>query len=264
MSALRDRILRFADICEPNYPEEEIEFIRNCDDLNWYNTVFPYPWVNTFINMELPIEGRSENLVGVRIPALDTIVQFPSSYTDEEARMAMRLLLIEQYKESPHKYRRVKQNTTVIDIGSSEGWFGMLYCHSNNIIHMYDEEIWMKPSIKNLEEGNVVFHSELFTKDTDIDWMLDISDLKPLSTIKIDVEGAGIEVLERLGPVLKVKYPQIQAAVYHYPEEFNRTASLLKSLGYNKFYTNPGFIFYDAVEPRAPYWRRAMLFAEKE
>lgn len=262
---LRETIVRYYKLnqIEADKYLTELDSIRfdGVTDFDWINLVFPYKFVNEVRQLKIQSKRLPSGIVEVSCDG-KLKVCYPSIYTQEQCESAYRLLLIEQHVDSPHRYTKAPVGTSVIDVGCSEGIFGLMYCDSSNDLYCWDESIWMHALFETLDGRNVTFFNEFINNDTQINIQLK----KPLGCVKIDTEGSEIEVLSKLRPLIVKDKPQLQIACYHYQTEADEVYRYLRNiLGYKKVFSRDKYMTYpqDPIQ-YPPYFRNSILFTERE
>lgn len=195
----------------------------------------------------------------------------------ESQMMRARALGIYEYKKMKLFKKLVKPNMTILDIGVNKGYFSLLSAKlmkdKGNILSFEpdpDNCKWIKKSIAaNNYKSIRLFQIALFNKNgkktffkgaksghhsliknsglgsttiqtQKLDDFIDEENITKINLIKIDVEGADIEVLEGAQKLLKNQSPKLIIDIHKIDRK--KFFNLLENLSYNIFdYNNDGF-----------------------
>lgn len=234
----------------------ELERIKSLSKVDFYSLVFPYPYVDKYSSMDIEVV-RVDNLPKVNYNGKD--LYFPESMTDDEVANAVRLLLCEQDEQSPHRYRNCIKGKVLLDIGCAEGNYSLTNLENVEEIHMFDELVWHDCIHKTFKDNdNVIFHEGFVGRENPLDA---IEFDKPVTDIKIDVEGMEYEVLVSGIKLLQTYKPRLQVCTYHKKDQFVQIHNFLKSIGYRNIQSSNGYMIFPHDYNEPPYFRNGVLYA---
>lgn len=259
---LKETILRYYKL----HPELSGPYKKELDQLadaeDWYDVVFPYNWSKYDPNdLKFNIEHSDEVTVITSIKSPRWSLAFPKSYSDDDCKLAMHLLMLEQHEGSPHRYIEAPKDKAILDFGCSEGMYSNMYGDLSNDVYLFDEEYWMSAAVWNTHSSNIYFIPGLVTRDTQLNLELK----QPIGMIKVDVEGMESDILTACKDLIVKYHPVIQLATYHYHDEFTNLIKDLVNLGYKveDMESPKGFmIFPNDQNQYSPYFRKGLLIAK--
>ena len=200
----------------------------------------------------------------------DKKLYFPKNLTQETIANYYNSLLIEQDKDSPHRYETsdytVEDGDVIADIGTAEGLWALENIEKAKTAYLFEcEESWIPAIQKTFEpwkEKTIIVNKYVSgvtksNKTTLDDFFKD----KPVNFIKADIEGAEIEMLHGAKELFKQKSNlKILLCAYHRKDD---AATLEKILKQNNFKTelSKGYITHYSFP--FPYLHRGIIRGEK-
>lgn len=181
--------------------------------------------------------------------------------------------IIEQHKESPHRYLNdefnINDGDIVVDCGVAEGNFSLGIVEKVKHLYLFEaDERWIEPLEATFEpwkEKVSIIKKYVSDRDDENSISLDnyFKNMEKPNFIKLDVEGYEKKVIEGSKDILQNNNIKIVACTYHYQEDYNLIKEQLEKINY-KTSTNKGYMLfwgYDEMEP--PYFRRGVIRASK-
>ena len=252
---------------------EEISYIKKNNECKMYN----YEWSEKYKNQEIDVYEDTElNLKYVIHKGKK--LYFPKSYGYEAVKEGYRGLILEQDKESPHRYlcnRFDVKGGVFCDIGCAEAMTSL------EVIDDVDKVILFECSKEWKEALNATFlpyankvvlidkfcGDEIDTAKTTLDETIDllkITNDQPI-WVKMDVEGAELSVLKGAQKVLEnFNNVHLACTTYHNQNDdivISEFAELLK-LNYS-FSSNWIVFIYDLNGQKEPYFRHGLIYISK-
>lgn len=260
----RERLLRYLETADLDDAEDLKEFLSH----NRF-TSFPYEW------------------------ALEVNWPFPDVYWDKEKKMyyvdwngkrlywrrgdkkkgvaqCVRTLYREQYEKSPHRYvfPADMKNAVVADIGAAEGCFALDVIDRVQHIYLFEcDDVWMDPLAATFapwkEKVTIVKKYVGTGIDEDCITLDEYFTDKSLDFIKVDIEGAEIDMLSSGRETLARKVRGANVCLYHREKDEADIINLLRELGYT-CKVNPGYILYPYSEEPQGCFRRGVVQAKRK
>lgn len=233
---------------------KEIERLMSLSNLNFYNLVFPYGYIEEILEEEIEIvseDGYPTHLFK------NNKVFLPKKWSIDHCKEYIRLLKCEQHENSPHAYLK-GTGKVLLDIGCSEGIFSLMCYDDYEEIYAFDKSEWkevLSHTFKNIDnfhfiEGEVGYSNPI-----------DNLNLSEVSEIKMDIEGMEYEVLVSAENTISNCHPRLQICVYHNRDDFQLIYNLVSSFGYKDIRVSPGYMVYPHGRQEPPYFRRGVLYA---
>lgn len=194
------------------------------------------------------------------------------SFSDDDARKYVTSLLIEQDKESPHRYldemHGVYEGDVVFDIGGAEGIFALEILDNAKEIHIFEcDDEWVNALYKTFEpyQGKICIVKKFVSDSTDEksntisldDYSNEINILPDF--VKMDIEGAEIDAIRGAKKILEEKRTlRLSLCTYHRESDYDNLVGMLK--GQFNIRTNRGYmLYYDYQGDGAPYLARGVI-----
>lgn len=233
---------------------KEIERLSSLSNINFYNLVFPYEYIEEVLHEEIEIvmtDGYPTYRDG------DKDVYLPKNWSIERCRDYIRLLKCEQNPNSPHLYQSAS-GRVVLDLGCAEGIYSLRSINKCDEIYAFDSSEWKEPLSMTFKD----FHNFHFMEGS-VGYSNPIDDLnlKDVDEIKMDIEGMEYEALVSAENTIITYHPKLQICVYHGRDDFQLIYNLISSFGYTNITTSPGYIVYPHGKQEPPYFRRGILYA---
>lgn len=200
---------------------------------------------------------------------------FQKGVQEKSVRFQYNQLLIEQDKESPHKYllnkdRLPDADDVVADVGTAEGIFSLDIVESVKKIYMFEcNPDWIEPlkrTFSPYKDKIEIVEKYIGGKDSDEMVTLDtfFKD-KDITYIKADIEGYEEDMLRGGTQTYKGKIRKTLLCTYHLPDAEKIISSRLKEYGFSyKFNPNYCLFFYHMDDFKYPRVRRGVVFGYKE
>lgn len=253
--------------CGDKEIEEVIEYLRN-HSLDFFN----YSFVEKY--------KTSEIFIGTEHGLFFTIHKgkklfFSKEYdTEQKAREYYLLLIIEQDKDSPHRYLtetfQIPDGAVVIDAGAAEGTFSLDIIDKVEKIYMFEpDRNWVDALQYTFEKymDKVVIVNKGVSDYTN-DGMTTIDAVvkeEKIDFIKMDIEGEEYYALQGAEKLLG-KSPDVKCDICTYHQEFAYEAikNKLEEFGFQTTHSK-GYMWYAEHfnEMRPPVLRRGLIRAEK-
>lgn len=195
---------------------------------------------------------------------------FPDSFLLSQINDYYYFLLMEQDLNSPHAYFNenfvINKEATFVDVGAAEGLITLEYmdCVPRGIVIEYDTE-WLN-ALNNtfqLYKNKISIIPKLCSNDSGIGKIMlkDVLEDGGIYTIKIDVEGMEMEVLEGLKGVCLKAGSQLLICAYHTQVAEKEICTFLdfNNISYSH---SDGFILSTWGGYREPYLRHGLIRAQ--
>lgn len=184
-------------------------------------------------------------------------------------------LLIEQDKDSPHRYLNeqfsIEPNCVVADIGAAEGIFGLSIIQNSKKIYLFETDSeWIEAlnaTFYPWVDKVVIINKFVSDKNDETNLTLDkfSKDQKvSFDFIKIDVDGAETALLKGCHEILSTAQKiKIAICTYHKSEDEELFKNVFKNYGVSVVTSSGYMIFYYDPNLSAPYLRRGLLRGTK-
>lgn len=185
------------------------------------------------------------------------------------------ILEAEQYDGSPHLYitdtHKVEQGDVVVDVGTCEGNFGLLYIDIVSKLYLVEcDATWteaLKLTFEPYKDKVVFVNKFLADRDTDNSITLDslLAQEDEIHFLKMDIEGAETGALLGGIDVLKRSNAKISVCAYHRECDEKYIRFILESLGYQTSVSEGYMVFYnnDKEFDKKMDFRRGVVYARK-
>ncbi len=275
VESLREKI----NLCFKLFPSAKKNFAKEIEFINTqskadikFSYILPYEFVFDYDSSKVQV--LKDDASGLHYVMHNGKKLFYSSDHTNPAKVAFtyNCICIEQDLRSPHRYLtesfNVNEGDTVLDIGAAEGNFALdVVEKAGRLILFETDEKWIealqhtfepwkeKVTIINKFVSNVDNHKCITLKrlfnETKIDF------------IKMDVEGAEVEILESSEDILKDAHDlKLAVCTYHTSADKDSVESSLNKCGYTCEPT-PGFMLFLYSHLTPPYFRKVLLRATK-
>jgi hypothetical protein len=181
-------------------------------------------------------------------------------------------MLLEQDADSPHCCPSegfcVEEGDVIADVGAAEAIWALSNIEYASKVYLFVcEEFWQKPLRKTFEpwkEKVAIVNKYISNKSEGIHITLDdFLNENPINVIKVDIEGAELDLLEGAKNTLRRKNLKILICTYHRAADAHDIEKILSdtsfAIEYSKGYR---VCFYDP-HLAAPYLRKALIRAKK-
>ena len=275
VETLRDKINLYFKLFpsgKKNY-EREIEFINTQSRIDTkFSYILPYEFVFDYDSTK--IEVLRDESSGLHYVMHNGKKLFYSSDHKDPARVAFtyNCICIEQDHRSPHRYLTdsfdVNEGDTVIDIGAAEGNFALdIIEKAGRVILFETDEKWieaLKHTFEPWKEKVTIINK--FVSNVDNEKCITLKRLfseTNIDFIKMDVEGAEVEILESSEEILKEAHGlKLAVCTYHTSSDKESVEKMLNKSGYVCEPT-PGFMLFIYSHLTPPYFRKVLLRSSK-
>ena len=272
LNTIRKNILAYYNT-SPETANDEIKKVLNYLRKNPLK-LFPYDFPKKYRSSKIKVYHDDERNLKYVLHA-NKRMYFKTSWSISNIRENYTNLLIEQDKDSPHRYLTenfsIEQNDVVADVGAAEGIFSLsIIQHSKKVYLFETDSEWIKalqatfsPWIDKIEIINQFVSNKNDENNITLDQFSRNQNVC-FDFIKIDVDGAEFSMLEGCHEIFSTtKKIKVAICTYHKAEDeaifrnfFNNYGiSVCPSTGYIIFYYDPNL--------SAPYLRRGLLRAIK-
>lgn len=257
----RSEILRYYNIASKflRIPfRKELEFLETLETPNFVNVVFPYEFVNLFLNQTDPSSVINSDS-GLFFKLNEVKIYLPKDWDINQCFSYWKLLQCEQYPESPHHYFTEGFGEILLDIGCAEGNFFASQINQYSEFHLWDNSYYtqcLKETITPLGK-NCKFHNDYLDDMNTLDSLIFEG---RVSMIKLDVEGAEFNILANGINLITKHRPIINCCTYHNTTDFLRIFQLLDSINY-EIQPSKGYMLFPNNTWEPPYFRTGLITA---
>lgn len=268
---LKDRIIENLENRVLNWEEIEVlDFLRE-NPLHIFPYYFPEKYSPEHIRIE---KDEAKGLLFTYWEGKKLF--YKNGHQIKKAQVYFNSLLLEQDKDSPHRYLTsafdVKPGDVIVDVGAAEGNFSLSVVEKAGHIYLFEvEKDWIKALEATFEPWKDKVHIvQKYVSDIDNEQCIKLdtffAENQQVNFIKADVEGAEAQVINGAQALIKAQNDlRIAVCTYHRQSDAHRLDDLLKSLDFQNHFSDKYMIFHygssNVVE--APYLRRAVLRAVK-
>lgn len=271
LSSLRKRIPDFHEVdptyCSDEERKEVVEFIKHQGV-----KIFPYHFTDHYDQSSIVVHRDPSS--GLKYVEQDgKRLYFKRRWSAARIQRSFHDLSMEQDPQSPHRYLTTSfnlcSNDVVADFGAAEGNFSLAVIDQVKKVYLFESdpewiealEITFKPWRDKVE---IV---PKFVSDKNDDKHCTGDDFfanKPISFLKIDVDGGERKLLKGLRRTLLQSGPmKIALCTYHQQEDQQEFTELLIWSGFAVTPSSGYMIFYYDKLLRAPFLRRGLIRATK-
>jgi hypothetical protein len=204
----------------------------------------------------------------------DKRLYFPRGWKAHHVSGFYKNILKEQDINSPHRYEYgqfyVNKSDVVVDIGSSEGLFGLSIIDRAKVLYLFEcDTAWIEAlteTFRPWKDKVKIVNKYVSDIDTDKSITLD-SYFKEecINFIKMDVEGAENEILAGAKNILSSSENlKIAICTYHRKNDYDDLKNILSAYGYNIDHSK-GYIFHLGEKNLTPpYLRRCLIRCSRQ
>ena len=232
-------------------------------------SVFPYDFAKKYRAAEVSLHRDDEKdlfYTGYKGHRL----YYKDAGSASRAKRYFNSIFMEQDPASPHRYLTpdfdVEEGEVVVDIGAAEGNFALDVVERAEKIWLFEADpAWQRALQATFApwEDKVEIVPRLVSDHTSADTVaLDdfFRDREPFDFIKIDVDGAELQVIRGMEKMIREKkVRKIALCTYHRQKDAEYFSQLLRGYGYDVAFSPGYMIFRKRIE--APYLRRGVLRA---
>jgi hypothetical protein len=260
----------YASLSEP--PTEEIASVLNYLAKNPVN-VFLYDFQDEYIADK--IEVFDDRVKAMRYVLLDgKRLYFKKRWGKKKIQNLYNLLSKEQDIRSPHRYLSehfgFENGDVLADVGAAEGNFALSIVEKASRIILFEaDKEWIEPLNATFEpwKDKVEIVNKFVSDITDLSntKLDDYLSVKGSGTfLKIDVEGAESRLLKGCKRILSEQKPlKVAICTYHKQNDELEFSALLTRNGFKISHSDGYMLFFCDKQMKAPYFRRALIRAEK-
>lgn len=235
--------------------------------------IVPYEFTKKYVKLNTTVYLDEKN--GLRYTIYENKrLYFRRSWTEKKIRDYYNYLLMEQDIESPHRYLsaefNVKENGIIVDAGAAEGIFALSVIEKAGKVYLFEPDSeWveaLQATFEPWKSKTEIIPAYISDHDDSQSCSLDhfFSDKPYPDFIKIDVEGAELEVLKGFESYLSTKEAiQIAVCTYHKQGDEQRLKEYLETRNFNISYSNGFVLFYYDKGIQDPYFRRCIIRATR-
>ena len=275
LETLRSKMNRYFRI----FPSKGIEFERELEFLNAkarkdfkFSFILPYEFV--FEHDMHKVKVHKDSASGLFYVMHNKKKLFYSQHykTEASVQFTYNCICIEQDERSPHRYLSngfdVHEGDTVLDIGAAEGNFSLDVIDKAGDVYIFEtDEKWIEALKLTFEPWKDKVHIiNKFVSNVDNDSCVTLEKLfgdSQIDFIKMDVEGAEIEILECSEKILdRSNDLKLAVCTYHADRDRDIVEQILNNSKYECKTTAGNMLFiYSTLRP--PYFRKVLLRAVK-
>ncbi len=275
VESLRDKINLYFKL----FPSGKKDFLREIEFINTqsrsdtkFSYILPYEFVFDYVSSNVQVLKDEDS--GLYYVMHNGKKLFYSSDHTDPAKVAFtyNCICIEQDLRSPHRYLtdsfKVNEGDTVLDIGAAEGNFALdVIEEAGRVILFETDEKWIEALKLTFEPWrDKVEIVNKFVSNVDNEKCITLKKLfseTKIDFIKMDVEGAEVEILESSEDILKdANDLKLAVCTYHTSSDKESVEKILNKCGYDCEAT-PGFMLFIYSHLTPPYFRKVLLRATK-
>lgn len=189
----------------------------------------------------------------------------------DEVQMHYMSISAEQDTESPHKYFNDKfsvgSKDVVADLGAAEGNFALSIVEKVKELYLVESDpAWVEALFKTFEpwkdKVHIIQKSAGTRNDADTLTLGELFNGTGINVLKMDIEGAEVDVLRCGLDVLLQRELKLIITTYHRKNDASDINKMLESNGYRtNFSDNYMLYIWDNLTP--PYFRKGLIIASK-
>jgi len=251
----------------------EIKFLKNYSNKNFsYSYVFPYDFISNYSYKRILVFRDEEKGLFYVFHKEKRLYFKKSIETVTEVQIAYFCILIEQDKQSPHRYLDndfdIDQNSVVIDVGAAEGILGLdnidkiskLYIFEANPEWVDALNATFEPWKDKVTIVNKYVSNNIINDNITLDAYFNVNHI---DFIKIDVEGAEMMIFEGAKKILNKDSLKIVVCTYHRQNDAKKIEEVLVENNFRCTFTDK-FMLFILVELSPPYFRKGLIRSQKQ
>ena len=252
---------------------KELKFLNNTAKADYISSfVFPYSFVFNYDFNDIKVFKDVEKGL-FYVDHKGKKLYYSKDYQSEiDIKKSYYYLTIEQDINSPHRYLSenfdVEKNDVVIDIGAAEGNFSLDVVERAGAIYIFEyDKNWIEALNATFEPWKDKVHIiNKYVSNVDNENCATLNCLmgdKPVNFIKLDVEGAEVQILESSKKILENNSSlKLAICTYHQKNDAKTIERILNENKYNYNFSN-GFMLFIYKKLTPPYFRRGLIRAQK-
>ncbi|MBA3665081.1 MAG: FkbM family methyltransferase [Bacteroidetes bacterium] len=234
--------------------------------------VFPYEFSKKYKADDVKVVYNELNGLHY-VNYFDKKLYFKKDWTPEKIRSKFSFLLNEQDAGSPHQYLsedfKMEPGTVIADAGAAEGIFILPFIDTIKHAYLFEtDEEWIEAlnaTFENYKDKVTIINKYVSDKNDSMNVSLDsFFQDKNVDFIKIDVDGAEMELLKGAKKILSELHPlKVAICTYHNQKDEIEFNELLKSYGFKTSTSDKFMLFHYDDNLTEPYLRRGIIRAQK-
>lgn len=235
-------------------------------------SIFPYPFQHNYNEHEIKVfRDEEKKLHYVWLDGHQ--LYFKRRWSEKRIRHSFNELKKEQDLQSPHQYLcdnfQVEEGDILADIGVAEGNFSLGAVEKAKALYLFETDTeWIDALNATFEPWKEKVHiinkfvgGKISSNQTTLD---EFFKDKPLTFLKIDVDGAEADLLKGSEKLLSRQSPlKIALCTYHKQNDETEFTALLKDKGFIVSHSDGFMLFHTDKKIKAPYFRRGLIRAVK-
>lgn len=259
--------------CVEEYKAESSYILKNGVTIFPYDVIDEVPFFESGIDdsLQLPyVCHKGKRLYFPRTYSIEQCIGMYRSYIGEEC------LLGGHYREKqPHQYLTdtfdIEAGDVLIDVGCAEALLSLDSIEKVSRVYLFESDpVWipaLKATFKDYLEKVVIINKYVSDRDTETTITLESALREEHGKqlfIKMDIEGAEIEVLEGSREYLTERqHVKLVCCTYHKQHDAEDIPRLLTEMGYEYEFSDGYMLYYLDVNMQYPYFRRGLVRARK-
>ncbi|MDR2955054.1 MAG: FkbM family methyltransferase [Prevotella sp.] len=238
--------------------------------------VFPYYFRENYNRRKVTVyQDEASGMKYVKYKEKD--LYFPVDMTDMDVQGAYAALLVEQDRQSAHRYLTdtfdVNEDDILLDVGAAEGILSLDVVEKVKKIFLFEvEERWIKALNKTFEpwKDKITIVNKYVSNVNDDNSITLDSLIKSFGEgsifLKLDVEGAEEKALEGAKELLTSGEYKCKAAIctYHKQNDYEVLSKKMKDMSYEVETSDGYMLFVHDPNLDEPYFRHALIRCRKK
>lgn len=234
-------------------------------------SIYPYPFTLRYNHTETEV-FRDEKADMFYVFFEGKKMYYHNGFTTkEDVQMHFMSISAEQDAESPHRYFNgffsVTKDDVVADLGAAEGNFALTIVNDVKELYLLEADpAWADALNKTFEPWKEKVHIiQKYVGGCNDNKTITLDELfkeKYISVIKMDIEGAEVDVLKNAQQFISERSLKMIITTYHRKNDATEIKELLESAGYHTMFSNNYMLYiWDNLTP--PYFRNGLITASK-
>lgn len=265
LELVRCMILEYYKEKEPDIEQRKVLDWLSCNFLR----MIPYEFYDQYMKADVLVEHED----GYKfVTYKNTKVFFPKKYSVAQVEAYWKVLMAEQDISSPHRYfdneYTICPYSIFIDCGAAEGLIGLEYIEQiEKLILIENDPDWIEALERTFAPyGSKVEIIPKFVSNQSTETEITLDDImvkRGLYTIKMDVEGAEMQVLNGLNVDKLDSGSKIVVCAYHRQDDEKQISDFFERSSI-EYKTTNGFLLSDWGGFKEPFLRRGVIRAVYE